>query len=103
MIFSVWNDGFVWFLGFGPDSIILTFKDFVQEMKFISRKILRQLGACYYLKDKNFLARVLKTPNQDGTMEISDEVLTSVGGQDMDTSGYQVSHLDDIEFYLEND
>ena len=33
-----------------------------------------------------------------------DEVLSSVGAQDMDTSGYQVSaDLDDVEFYWEND
>ena len=36
-------------------------------------------------------------------MDIRDEVLSSVGAQDMDTSGYQVSDLDDIEFYGKND
>ena len=30
-------------------------------------------------------------------------MLSSVGAQDMDTSGYQVSDLDDVEFYWEND
>ena len=36
-------------------------------------------------------------------MEVRDEVLSCVGAQDMDTSVYQVSDLDDVEFYWEND
>ena len=37
-------------------------------------------------------------------MELRDEVLSSVGAQDIDTSGYQVSaDMDDVEFYWEND
>ena len=32
-----------------------------------------------------------------------DEVLSSVGAQAMDTSGYQVSDVDDVEFYWESD
>ena len=35
-------------------------------------------------------------------MEMKDEVLSSVGAQDMDTSGYQVSDLDNVEFQWEN-
>ena len=31
-------------------------------------------------------------------MEMRDEVLSSVGAQDLDTSSYQVSDLEDIEF-----
>ena len=42
------------------------------------------------------------TPNQEGTMEMRDEVLSSVGAQDLDTSTYQVSELEDIEFNWEN-
>ena len=34
-------------------------------------------------------------------MEMRDEVLSSVGAQDMDTSSYQVSNLDDIKFNWE--
>ena len=30
-----------------------------------------------------------------------DEVLSSVGAKDMDTRGYQVSDLDDVDFYWE--
>ena len=36
-------------------------------------------------------------------MEMLEEVLSSVGVQDVDTSGYQVSNLDNIEFYCKND
>ena len=50
------------------------------------------------------LARVPVIPNQQGTHKMRDEVLSSVGAQDMDTSGYQVSaDLHDVDFYWEND
>ena len=52
---------------------------------------------------KNQLARVPVTPNQQGTHEMRDDVLSSVGAQDMDKSDYQVSDLDDVEFYWEID
>ena len=32
-------------------------------------------------------------PNKQGTREMRDELLSSVGAQDMDTNGYQVSDL----------
>ena len=35
-------------------------------------------------------------------MEMTDEVPSSVGAQDLDTSSYQVSDLEDIEFNWEN-
>ena len=35
-------------------------------------------------------------------MEMRAEVLSSVGAQDLDTSSYQVSDLEDIEFNWEN-
>ena len=42
-------------------------------------------------------------PKQKGPMEMRDEVLPSVGSQSMDTSWYQVSDLQDVDFYWEND
>ena len=53
----------------------------------------------------NHLARVPVTRNKQGTHEMRDEVLSSVGAQEgLDTSGYQVSaEKDDVEFYWEND
>ena len=62
-----------------------------------------ELGACGYPKDKTFLsnqvASVPNTPNLQGTKDIRDEVLLSVGAQVRDASGYQVSNLEDIEFH----
>ena len=46
----------------------------------------------------NHLARVPITPNQEGTVETREEVLSSVGAQDLDTSSYQVSDIEDKEF-----
>ena len=53
----------------------------------------------------NHLARVPVTPNNQGTHEMRDEILSSVSAQEgLDTSGYQVSaDLDDVEFYWEDD
>ena len=45
----------------------------------------------------DYLARISITPNQQGTREMRDEVLSSVGAQEMDTSDYQVSDPEDIE------
>ena len=47
---------------------------------------------------KNHLSRVPVTENQEVTMDMRDELLSSVGAQDLDTSSYQVSDLVDIEF-----
>ena len=49
----------------------------------------------------NHLPQLPLTENQEGTMEMRDEVLSSVGAQDLDTSSYQVSDLEDIEFNWE--
>ena len=50
----------------------------------------------------NHLPRVPITQNQEGTMETRDEVLSSVGAEDLDKSSYQVSDLEDIEFNWQN-
>ena len=50
----------------------------------------------------NLLPRVPITQNQEGTMEMKDEVLSSVGAQDLDTSSYQLTNLEDIELNWEN-
>ena len=42
------------------------------------------------------------TPNQQGTFEMREELLSSVGAQDTDTMGYEVSDLEDIEFRWED-
>ena len=107
MIFSVSNDGIEWSLDFGPDSVTLTVKDLVQEMTISSQEIPMAAWSLLLSQRQDFLnnelARVPVTPNQQGPHEMRDDILSSVGAQDMDTSGYQVSELDDFEFYWEKD
>ena len=105
MIFSVSNDGIEWSLDFGPDSVAQTVKDLVQEMTISSQEIPLAVWSLLSQRQNlnNHLARVPVTPNQQGTHEMREALLSGVGAQDMDTSGYQVSDLDDVEFYWEND
>ena len=107
MIFSVSNDDNEWSLDFWPDSKTLTVKILVQEMTVNSQE--NPLAAWSLLLSQrqqflnNHLARIPVTPNQQGSPQIRDEVLSNVVAQDMDTSRYQVSAvLDDVEFYWEN-
>ena len=106
MIFSVSNDGIQWNLDFGPDFVTIAVNDLDQKLTISSQKI--PLAAWQLLLSQrqdflnNHLARVPITPNQVGTMEMRDEVLSSVGAQDLDTSSYQVSDLEDIEINWEN-
>ena len=41
-------------------------------------------------------------PEQRWTLDLRDEDLSSLAEQDMNTSGYQVSDLEDIKFHWEN-
>ena len=106
MIFSVSNEGIKWTLDFSPDSVTIALIDLVQNRLTSSQQI--PLAAWQMLLSQrqdfldNHLPRVPITQNQEGTMEMSDEVLSNVGAQDLDTSSYQVSDLEDIEFNWEN-
>ena len=102
-IISVSSDGTQWTLDFGPDSVTIAVNDLDQNITISSQEI--PVAALLTQRQdilSNHLARVPITPNQEGTMEIRDEVLSSVGAQDLDTSSYQVSDLEDIEFKWEN-
>ena len=107
MIFSVSNDGIQWTLDFGPDSVTIAVNGLVQNITISSQEI--PLAAWQLLLSQkqdfldNHLPRVPITENQEGTMEMKDEVLSSVGAQDLDTSSYQVSDLEDMEFNWEID
>ena len=109
MIFSVSNDGIERSLDFEPDSVTLNVRDLVQEMTITSQEIPLAAWSLLLTERQDFLnnhlARVPVTPNQRETYEKRDEVLSSVGPQNMDTGWYQVSaaDLDDVEFYWEND
>ena len=106
MIFSVSNDGIQWTLDFGPDSVTIAVNDLDQNIAISSQEIPLAAWQLLLSQRQDFLnkhlARVPITPNQDGTMEMREEVLSSVGAQDLDTSSYQVSDLEDIEFNWED-
>ena len=95
MIFSVSSDGIQWTLDFGPDSVTIAVNDLDQNKTISSQEIPLAAWKLLLSQRQNFLnihlARVPITPNQKGTMEMRDEVLSSVGAQDLDTSSYQVS------------
>ena len=109
MILSVSKDGIEWSLDFGPDLVTLTVNDRGDKTTITSREIPLAARSLLLSQRQNFLknhvvtSRVANTPNQEGTMEMRDEVFSNVGRQDVDTSGYQVFDLDDVEFYWEND
>ena len=106
MIFSVCNDGMQWSLDFGPDSVTIAVNDLEQNITISLQEV--PLAAWQLLLSQrqdfwnNHLARVPITPNQGETIEMREEVHSSVGAQNLDTSSYQVSDLDDIEFKWEN-
>ena len=106
MQFTVSSNGTQWILDFGPDSVVLSVKDLDENLTISSLEI--PLAAWSLLLSRrqkflnNHLPRVPKTPNQQGTFEIREEVLSSVGAQDTDTSAYELSDLEDIEFSWED-
>ena len=107
MIFSVSIDGIQWTLDFGPDSVIIAVNDLNQNLTISSQEIPPAAWQLLLSQRQDFLnnhlARVPITPNQEGTMEMRYEVLSNVGAQDLDTSSYQISDHEDIEFNWEND
>ena len=106
MIFSVSNDGIQWTLDFGHDSVTIAVIDLVQNITISSQRIPLEVWQLLLSQTQDFLnnhlAQVPITPNQEGTMEMRDEVLSSVGAQDLDNISYQVSDLEEIEFNWEN-
>ena len=106
MIFSVSNDGIHRILDFGPDSVNIAVNDLDKNITISSQEIPLAAWQLLLSQRQDFsndhLARVPITPNQEGTMEMRDEVPSSVGVQDLDTSSYQGSDLEDLEFNWEN-
>ena len=102
MIFSVSNDGIQWTFDFAPDSVTIAVIDLVQSITIRSQETPQAAWQLLLSQRRdlmdNHLPRVPITQNQERTMEMSDEVLSSVGAQDLDTSSYQVSDVEDIEF-----
>ena len=106
MIFSVTNDGIQWTLDSAPDFVTIAVIYLVQNITISSQETPLASWKLLLSQKKDFLdnhlPRVPITQGQEGTMEMREEVLSSVGAQDLDTSRYQVSDLEDIEFNLEN-
>ena len=106
MIFLVSNDGSQWTLDFGPDSVTIAVNDLDQNITISLQEIPLEAWQLLLAERQDFmdnhLSRVPITPNQEGIMEMRDEVLSGVGAQDLDTSSYQVSDLEDIEFNWQN-
>ena len=92
MQFTVFNNGIQWILDLGPHSVVLSLKDLHEKLTISSLEI--PLAAWSLLLSQrqeflnNRLPRVPLTPNQQGTFEMREEVLSSVGAQDTDTRGY---------------
>ena len=91
---SVANDGIECSLYFGPGSVTLTVMDLIPEITIISREIPLAAWNLVLSQMKDFLiyhlALVPIIPNQEVNMEMRDEMVSSVGAEDVDTSGYQV-------------
>ena len=106
MIFAATNDNMQWSLDFGPDSVVIQVKDL--ELHVVLSRTELPLAVWSLLENQrqqfltNHLARVPITPNQQGTMEMREEVLSSIGAQDVDTRDYHIDELDDIQFYWED-
>ena len=79
MILSVSNDGIEWSLDFEPDSVTPTVKDLVQKTTTSFQECPLAAGSLVLAQRQdclnNHLGRVPFTPNQEGTMEMRDEVL----------------------------
>ena len=91
---------------FGPDSVTLTVRNLVQERTKSSQEYHLAAWSLLLSYRQHFLNKHLAgspiTPTQEGTMEMRDELLSSVGAKVIVTSRYQVPHLDDVQFYWEN-
>ena len=106
MQFTVSNNGTQWISDFGDDSVVLSVKDLDENFTIISLEILLAAWSLLLSQKQevlnNHLPRVPITPNQQGTFEKREEVLSSVGAQHTDTKGYELSDLEDIEFSWED-
>ena len=93
-------------MDFGLDSVVLTVKDLDENLTISSLEI--SLAAGFLLLSQrqdildNHLPRVPISPNQQGLFERREEVLSSVGAQDADAKGYELTDLEDIDFSRED-
>ena len=106
MIFSVSSDGIQRTLDFGPASVTIAVNDLVQKITNSSQVIPLAAWQCCCLTGKNSWIIVchecqsLRTEREQWRSETKYPPVW--GAKDLDTSSYQVSHLEDIEFNWEN-
>ena len=105
MQFTASNNGTQYLLDFGPDSLVLSVKHLEEKLTISSLEIPLAAWSLFLSQRQelldNHLPRVPLTPSQQGTFKMREEVLSSVGAQDTDTRGYDLSALEDIEFNWE--
>ena len=101
MQFTESNNGTQWTLDFGLDWVVLRLEDLNEYFTISSLEILLAAWSLLLSQKQEFsdnhLPRVLTTPNQQGKFETREEILSSLGAQDTDTIGYEVSDLEDIQ------
>ena len=82
---------------YGPDSVVLSVKDLDENLTISSLEFPLAEWSLLLSQRKEFLdnhlPRVPLTPNQQGTFEMKEKVLSSVGEQGTDTSRYELSDL----------
>ena len=102
MTFSVFNDRYGLVSRLWIKFSFSTVKDFVQEMTIDSHEIPLAAWNLTLSQRQEFWnndrARVRATANQQGTMEIRDELPSTVGAHDLEGCGYHASDQVDIDF-----
>ena len=73
----------------GPDSVNVTVKDLVHEVTISYREIFLAARSLFLSHRQEYLDSYLApfTPSQQGTIEMREEVLSSIGAQDMTQRG----------------
>ena len=83
MFFSVFNGGIQWTLAFGHDSVTISVNDLDQKITISSQEIPLAAWLLLLSQRQDFLnshlAQVPITPNHEETIEMREEVLSSVG------------------------
>ena len=104
--YTVSNNGTQWILDFDPDSVVLSVKDLDENLTISYLEF--TLAAWSWLLSQrqefldNHVPRDPITFNQQRSFEMREEVLSSVGAKNTDTSGWKLSDLEDTEFIWED-
>ena len=106
MIFSVSSDGIQWTLDFGPVSVTIALSELDQNLTIQVTRSTPSCVAIAVISKARFSWIIIchecpVTENQEGTMEMRDEELSSVWSSRLgDTSSYQESDLEEHRVQL---